>query len=280
MCSLPLLCPREILWHHGCRSLLLFVRITRSLLPPRDHNSSLRAFHDPLSIVNIDHPFSVSSLDSRSQPLKYPSGLFRKLTTRFKPPTLHPKSANPETASPPTSPTQPSTRRPVVPIASTHVAAMKRRQAALQQCGLVPLPRKDLSQLEAELDRRFTRVVVLPQDEQDQAELSSAERIRREWQAKNEVQSVKQGDDAHSKDPNDVPSDSLNLENEEAQRVPSPPDPAFSLQNPVSLPPIPETFSIPEVSEEDVATSKNAKVYCPVMFNRCLLLANTLYRKS
>ncbi|KAF9648829.1 hypothetical protein BDM02DRAFT_2059996 [Thelephora ganbajun] len=138
---------------------------------------------------------SVGEDAPRTHPLKskLSSGLLRKLTTKLKPPVLHPRSANPTIASPPTSPIQPSTRRPVIPAASTDVAAVKRRQAALQQCGLVPLPSKDLSQLEEELDRELSHVVVLPNDQPEQGELTTAEKIRREWQAKNETQPEKQG---------------------------------------------------------------------------------------
>ena len=69
---------------------------------------------------------------------------------------------------------------------------MQRRQAALQQCGLVPVPRKDLSQLEQELDRRFGHAATR---EWEHSELSTAEKVRREWEAKNEIQPAKQGGD-------------------------------------------------------------------------------------
>lgn len=117
----------------------------------------------------------------------------------------------------------------------------------MQQCGLVPLPRKDLSQLEAELDRRFTRIVVLPQDQQSQAELTSAERIRREWQAKNEGQPEKRGDDPDPKD--------LNAHSLDHERLVEP-NPLSSSKSSASLPPIPET----EVPEQDVISSENENV--------------------
>lgn len=247
--------------------------------------------HDPseLSIFNIQCLYL--PLNSRSQPLRSPSRLFRKLTTRFKPPTLHPKSANLKTASPPRSPTQPSTHRSAVPSASADAVAVKRRQAALQQCGLVSLPRRDLSQLEAELDRRFTRIIALPQDEQDHDDLTSAEKIRREWQAKNEDQPDSQADDVDPTDPNDIPSNPLNEGPKKLDSLVNPeermttgltlslsPDPLLGSKSPVFLSPIQETFSIPVVPEEDVAALENEKVRLPITFNCCSMLTSTLYR--
>ena len=253
--------------------------------------------NDPYELSKRLYLFPVPSLNSRSRPLKStPSRLFRKLTRRFKTPILPPKSANPETASPPRSPTQLSNRRSqAVPIASGDVAAVMRRQAALHQCGLVPLPRKDLSQLEADLDRRFTRIVVLPDDQQDSEEMTTAEKIRKEWQAKNEALPEKQGDDgADPTDPNRFPSESSNAERLEQSdpmgnveermtpelTVPPSPDPLVNPESPVPLSPIPETFSIPEVPEEDVAPSENEKVRHLITFNGRLTLINIrLYRK-
>lgn len=210
----------------------------------------------------------------KPQPLKSrsPSGIFRKLTTRLKSPTLNPKSANFNTPPSPKSPTHPSTRLPTVPEAPTDIAAVKRRRAALQQLGLVPL-RKDLSQLEAELDQRFSHVVESPQDQQDQDDLSSAEKIRREWQAKNEIQVEKQGNDAGSTNPDDAPSPSSDpkslgklglLEDIDELTaleliIPTSSDVFVSLTSPVSLSPIPETCVLPEISEEDVITPENEK---------------------
>ena len=181
---------------------------------------------------------------------------------------FHPRPANLDIALPPKSPTQPSTARSAVPVASTDAAAMKRRRAALQQCGLVAPQRKDLSQLEAELDRRFSRVVVLSQDQQDQEEMSSAEKIRREWQAKNESQFEKQGDDADQEDPTGAPTDSerpLELDsmgNTEQQKTTEiiAPTTLLSPKSLVPLSPIPETVSFPDIPEEDVVAPEDDKV--------------------
>jgi hypothetical protein len=118
--------------------------------------------------------------------------------------------------------------------------------------------------LEAELDRRFTRVVVLPQDQLDQDELTSAEKIRREWQAKNEAKPEKLGDatqlsDMPPSESLDIPDSTGNTQEQKALST----DSSFSPKSPASLSPIPETFSIPQLSEEDVAVPENEKVRRP-----------------
>jgi hypothetical protein len=192
---------------------------------------------------------------------KLPSGLFRKLTTKLKPPTVHPRSANSAITSPSSSPTHSSTRRPAIPEASTDVAAIKRRRAALQQCGLVPSQRKDLSKLEEELDHRVSHVVTLPQDQPEPGELSTAEKIRREWQAKNETQPEKCGDNVGV--PSDIIPDSLTPEplgksdltrNAEEEKTPEPAIPPSPLCS------IPAPFSFPDIPEEDVVEPENEKV--------------------
>ena len=206
-----------------------------------------------------------------------PSALFRKLTTKLKPPTMHPRSANSAIASPPNSPTHSSTRRPAVPVAPADAAAIKRRRAALEQCGLVPLQRKDLSQLEEELDQRLSHIV-LPQDQPEQGELSTAEKIRREWQAKNETQPEKQGGDLDTQAPVDITSSSLDpgplgksdLERNAEEETPElaiPPSShrLLSSVNPLPLSSIPGTFSCPDIPEEDVAEPENEKV-CHLVF--------------
>ena len=201
-----------------------------------------------------------------------PTGLLRKLTTKLKPLNLRPRSAIPKIASPPTSPLQPSPRRAAVPSASTDLAAIKRRNAALQQCGLV---RRDLSQLEQELDCKFSRIVDSPPDELEQGELTTAERIRREWQSRNETQVEKQGDGPSPMLPSDVTSAALHpgphgksdlARNAQEQQTSEPPNPTspqmlLTLATPVSLDSIPGAFSFPDIPEEAVvALSKIDKV--------------------
>ena len=130
---------------------------------------------------------------------------------------------------------------------------MQRQQIALQQCGLVPLPRKDLSQLEKELDRKFSQVVVPPQDQPEQGELTTAEKIRREWQANND-QPVEQSGDTASKEPNRVA-----VEGQQTLEVPTPqalPRPT----SPVSSYSFMGNLLFPDIPEEDVTTTGIEKV--------------------
>lgn len=186
-------------------------------------------------------------------------GLLRKLTTKLKP-TLRTKTIAPSVTSPPLSPSaQSPTGRSGVPVAPKDHVAIQRRQAALQQCGLVPVPRKDLSQLEKELDRKFSHVVVVPQDQPDQGELSTAERIRREWQAKNETQPVQQGDVG----PKDPSNDTFGPTEE--QKAPKAPTPAslqtvFRPSSPASLGSIQRALLFSDIPEEDHTPSETEKV--------------------
>jgi len=84
--------------------------------------------------------------------------------------------------------------RPAVAATPMDVISVQRRQAALQRRVLSPLQRKDLSQLEQELDQKYNHLVVLPQDQSEQGELTTAEKIRREWQAINKTQPVTQSE--------------------------------------------------------------------------------------
>jgi len=154
---------------------------------------------------------------------------------------------------------------------------MQRRQAALQQCGLVPLPRKDLSRLEQELDQKFSHVIALPQDQPEQGELSTAEKIRREWQANNENQPVTQSGDVDPEDPNGLTSDTLNparlgesdstrdAEVRKALEVPLPPSPQTALDptTPISIYSIPGSFLFHDIPEEEVIPPEIEKVRCP-----------------
>jgi len=152
---------------------------------------------------------------------------------------------------------------------------MQRRQAALQKCGLVPLPRRDLSRLEEELDQRFSHVVDTPQDQQEQGELTTAEKIRREWQAKNEAQPGKQGGNVDPMDPTDVASDPLHPEqldksdstrNAEEQKtlelaVPASTQTLLTPERPVSVYSIPRACLFPDIPEEDTTVSEIEKVH-------------------
>lgn len=185
---------------------------------------------------------------------------------------LLPKTATPVIASPPPSP--PIQPRPGVPVAPKDVLSVQRQQAALQQCGLVPVPRRDLSRLERELDERFSQVVELPQDQPEQGELTTAEKIRKQWQANNDIQSEKQGGGPDSQDPNDVPLSSphpahlgepdsaSDAETQKPLEVPIPSSPPTVLgpETLASLYPIPEALLFPDIPEEEATVSETEKV--------------------
>ena len=132
---------------------------------------------------------------------KVSSYLLGKLITRYKS-GLHLKTVN-YASSPLSPPPHSPTKRTGVPEPPNDAASVQRRQAALQQCGLAPRPGKGLSQLKQELDPRFCQVVVLPQEQPELAESTTA---RREWQMENEL-----SDDTGTNDPNPLASDSLYL---------------------------------------------------------------------
>lgn len=255
--------------------------ISRSSSTPRIHDSPLATL--PLSFQYSSFPF-YSPFNCRQQPLKskQPTSLLRKLTNKLKPPTLHPRLPKPAIASP-TSSTPPSTRRSAVPSASEEATAVRRRRAALQQCGLVPLPSRDLSQLEEELDRRFSHVVVISQDQPEQGEMTTAEKIRREWKTKNESQPEKQDGDVDSKVPHLVTSDPLHPEsldqpdftrNAEEQNTLELTLPA----SPSSVYSAPGTLLFSDIPEEDVTELEIEKVLLFFLVNHCLPLTGRFHR--
>lgn len=165
---------------------------------------------------------------------------------------------------------------------------MQRRQAALQQCGLVPLPRKDLSRLEQELDQKFSQVVILPQDQPEQGEFTTAEKIRREWQASNETQPVTPSGDVDPEDPNGVtsdtprptrPAESDSTSNAVVQNplkvpLPASPQTAQGPTTPISIYSIPGSFLFHDIPEEDDTPPETEKVRSLSPFNRCLTNSN------
>lgn len=63
----------------------------------------------------------------------------------------------------------------------------EQREAALKKCGLIAVPKKDLSELEQDLDRKYTKVTPIPEeDAKENGQPSAAEKIRQEWKAKNQ----------------------------------------------------------------------------------------------
>jgi len=194
--------------------------------------------------------FSLFNHRSQFSKSKSPSSILRKFTTKLKPPTLHPKLAN----SAITSSTQPSAHRcSTVPAAPQDSAAIRRQQAALRRCGLMPT--RDLSQLEEELDQKYSHVVTLPQDQPEGGELSTAEKIRREWQGRNEDSNGLTSDSLCPERPNK--SDSTGNAREQKSlglTIPASPHTLLDTTSPVSLYSIPGTF--PDIPEEGVEIEK------------------------
>jgi len=64
----------------------------------------------------------------------------------------------------------------------------EQREAALRERGLVASPRKDLSQVEQDLDQRYAKTPPTPQDQTAEGgQPSAAEKIMQEWKAKNQA---------------------------------------------------------------------------------------------
>lgn len=62
----------------------------------------------------------------------------------------------------------------------------EQREAALRERGLIAAPKRDLSQVEQDLDRKYAKVAPIPQDQATKdGHQSAAEKIRQEWKAKN-----------------------------------------------------------------------------------------------
>lgn len=108
---------------------------------------------------------------------KETSGLFKKLASKLKYPTTGQFS---------------TTSTPVKATTMVRVkkdfTSKEQREAALRERGLVASPRKDLSQVEQDLDQRYTNTSPTPQDQTaEEGQPSAAERIMQEWKAKNQA---------------------------------------------------------------------------------------------
>ncbi|KAF9648833.1 hypothetical protein BDM02DRAFT_3186813 [Thelephora ganbajun] len=123
-----------------------------------------------------DHSRLLSSQATSDQ--KETPGLFKKLASKLK--------------SPPTTPTSAKTSSPVrtrnVPPLTNDFTSKEQREAALRARGLIAAPKKDLSQLEQDLDRRNAKTVPIPRDQTTKdGQPSAAEKIMQEWKAKNQA---------------------------------------------------------------------------------------------
>ena len=74
------------------------------------------------------------------------------------------------------------------PPLTNDFTSKEQREAALRARGLIAVPRKDLSQLEEDLDRRRAKITPVPRDQATEGgQPSAAEKIIQEWKAKNKA---------------------------------------------------------------------------------------------
>ncbi|KAF9790466.1 hypothetical protein BJ322DRAFT_1036640 [Thelephora terrestris] len=110
-------------------------------------------------------------------------GLFKKLASKLK----SPAAAQPNTTQ--TSPrTSPTVRAKNPPPLANDFTSKEQREAALRERGLIAAPKKDLSQIEQDLDQKYAKVAPVPKDQTTKGgQQSAAEKIRQEWKAKNQA---------------------------------------------------------------------------------------------
>lgn len=114
---------------------------------------------------------------------KETSGLFKKLASKLRSPT------GTQFNTTQTSPRRDSTiRAKAAPPLPNDFTSKENQEAALRERGLIATPKKDLSQVEQDLDRRYAKVTSVPRDQATKdGQQSAAEKIRQEWKAKNQA---------------------------------------------------------------------------------------------
>ena len=109
------------------------------------------------------------------------SGLFKKLASKLKSPALGQLNAT-STTTKATS----SARVKSSPPLPSDFTCKEQREAALRARGLIVAPKKDLSEVEQDLDRRYAKTKPVPQEQTtEDGQPSAAEKIMQEWKAKN-----------------------------------------------------------------------------------------------
>lgn len=114
---------------------------------------------------------------------KETSGLFKKLASKL----VSPAARQLNTTQ--TSPQRIFTvRARGAPPLTNDFTSKEQREAALRERGLIAAPKKDLSQVEQDLDRKYAKVAPIPRDQTTKGgQQSAAEKIRQEWKAKNQA---------------------------------------------------------------------------------------------
>lgn len=130
--------------------------------------------------IENDRPGSTTSDQKEA------SGLFKKLASKLISPAARQLNTTP------TPPTRGSTiRGKSAPPLANDFTSKEQREAALRERGLIATPKKDLSQVEQDLDRKYAKITPVPRDQTTRGgQQSAAERIRQEWKAKNEASRI------------------------------------------------------------------------------------------
>ena len=112
---------------------------------------------------------------------KETSGLFKKLASKLMSPAA--RQLNTMQTSPQRNLT---VRTKSAPPLTNDFTSKEQREAALRERGLIAAPKRDLSQVEQDLDRKYAKVAPIPQDQATKnGQQSAAEKIMQEWKAKN-----------------------------------------------------------------------------------------------
>ena len=110
--------------------------------------------------------------------------MFKKLASKLKSPPAAQPSALSEI-----SPRRGSVvRAKKAPPLTNDFTSKELREAALRERGLIAAPKKNLSEVEQELDQKYAKITPIPRDQTTNGgEQSAAEKIRQEWKAKNKL---------------------------------------------------------------------------------------------
>ena len=121
------------------------------------------------------------SLSSNTAPdRKETYGLFKKLASKLKSPAAAQLNATP------TRTATKVTRVKNAPPLTNDFTCKEQREAALRARGLIAAPKKDLSEVEQDLDQRYAKTKAVPQEQTiKDGQPSAAEKIMQEWKAKN-----------------------------------------------------------------------------------------------
>jgi hypothetical protein len=123
----------------------------------------------------------VSFIDEKLISQTTTSGLFKKLASKLKSPAPGQLKTT-ATAAKRTS----TVRVKNAPPLTNDFTSKEQREAALRERGLIAAPRKDLSQLEKDLDQRYAKATSIPRDQTTKdGQPSAAEKIIQEWKARN-----------------------------------------------------------------------------------------------